>query len=151
MVDEPRQCRQCDALNCAQCLNEWYKTNGMILSKDKCPNCKERRGFQDVNRIVMTMLNNMEFKCTRCKNNFKYINRKEHYSNECESCKLRPICELCPKNTPSFESKDHIFAHWQLECQGIKVRCNQCELTFPRGFFPHHECIKELKEINKRS
>ena len=123
----------------------------MILNKDMCPNCKERNGFQDVNRIVMTLLKNTEFKCQKCDGIFKYANVDKHYAEDCEACKLKPRCVLCPQSTPLFESKEHIILHWREECQGIQVRCSQCELTFARGYFPQHECMKALKEVNKKN
>ena len=84
----------------------------MILSKDKCPNCNERKGFQEVNRIVLTILNSTEFTCQKCNKAFKYVNRNEHYANDCEAYKLRPKCELCQKSAPLFQSKEDIMLHW---------------------------------------
>ena len=60
------------------------------MKKDKCPNCNIRAGHQETNRIVMTLLGNLEFKCTKCEKPFKYNNAKEHYIKDCEATKLKP-------------------------------------------------------------
>ena len=69
VVKDPKQCRQCENLNCYECLTRWWDEGGQQapgLEDKKCPNCAERKGFQEVNRIVMALLKKQEFKCKKC-------------------------------------------------------------------------------------
>ena len=150
VVKDPKECRQCSNLNCKDCLVRWWEESGLPaldLEGKKCPNCAEKKGFQEVNRLVMGLLNKQEFRCKKCDEIFTYKDFEDHVMNKCTSNIFMPSCELCYKL--DFESKELIVMHWRHECLGIKVQCMKCDIEIERVCTPDHDCVDELKQVVK--
>ena len=73
VVEEPRECGQCSQLACTSCLAAWNKT------QETCPNCRSANKFiGHINRFVQQKLNELEFKCVNCQQNYTYEKRNKH-------------------------------------------------------------------------
>ena len=82
VVENPKECVQCNALMCEVCINKWKEKN------DSCPMCRAKINLADnLNRFAQNKLNDLEFKCDTCQKNFKYETRKQHW----QSCEIAPI------------------------------------------------------------
>ena len=57
VVKKPRQCKECDRLQCYDCLSKWWERT-VVGGGSKCPLCSKMKGFNiKVNSIVMAWLN----------------------------------------------------------------------------------------------
>ena len=92
VVKKPKQCKECDRLQCDGCLAKWWERS-QVVSKSKCPLCSKNEGFRDkVNSIVMSWLNAKNFKCSLCASEFSYDRFEPHMREECELAKFKPDC-----------------------------------------------------------
>lgn len=141
VVKKPRQCKECDRLQCGSCLTKWWERALAGTSHNKCPLCSKTKGFNTkVNNIVMSWLNQKQFKCNLCQQTFSYEHFEEHMRKGCEVARFRPDCQLC--GTKDFENEDAIIEHWRNECPRMKVVCVRCSIEFHRD--EPHDCVEAL-------
>ena len=134
------QCKECDRLQCADCLRKWWERT-VVGSGSKCPLCSKTKGFHDrVNNIVMNWLKSKLFKCNLCETQFTYENFEKHMQQDCELAKFRPDCQLCGQK--EFDSEASIIEHWKQDCPRMKVVCERCTLEFHRN--DEHDCVEAL-------
>jgi hypothetical protein len=77
VVQKPKQCSECENLNCEPCIAQW-------LEKSKhCPSCRQDYTSQKVNRFVMNQLDSIDFRCSvpGCSNTFKYQDAQKHLAS----------------------------------------------------------------------
>ena len=145
VVRKPRQCKECDRLQCTECLNKWWD-RCYAGSNTKCPLCSKTKGFHTkVNNIVMSWLNQKQFKCSLCETVFAFDRFEEHMRKECELARFKPDCSLC--SAKDFAGEDAIVDHWRLNCPRMKVACMRCETEFHRD--ERHDCVEALLEARR--
>jgi len=81
IVSEPKECHSCNKLNCSTCVFDWLKKS------DDCPNCRTIYKGGRVNQYVLNALKELDFKCTKCEESFKYKSIAEH-KQKCDPTKL---------------------------------------------------------------
>lgn len=88
ILDNPKQCTQCQNLFCNKCIIDW------IEKKNSCPyKCLDFK-LGDAGRIVRNMLSKIDFKCSVCEQSIDY----DKYDQHTKTCKPKtykdcPICE----------------------------------------------------------
>ena len=86
VVDEPKECDQCERWYCAKCIDTWTQRHS------KCPNCNQV--FQQkkkVSRFAFEKLKNLVFACDHCEKHVKYSDMKNHFTTQC----MMVACRTC--------------------------------------------------------
>lgn len=88
ILDNPKQCNNCQNLFCENCILDWSKKKN--ICPFKCSNFK----IVDSGRIVKNMLSKIQFNCVSCDKEINYDAFIEH-SSKCASIKKIkcPICD----------------------------------------------------------
>jgi hypothetical protein len=75
VVEDARQCKNCDNLFCSACIQQWLQT------KNSCPVCRTSTEIANmsVHPIVQSKLNLTKFVCQQCCQIFEYRGKMEHF------------------------------------------------------------------------
>ena len=116
-------CQKCDRHFCTKCIDSWTKKN------NSCPNCRDQpfeRG--KVVHFVKNSLADLNFKCKKCDENFKYEKSMEHVSR----CQRTTVCLLNCGDTQYFSTFETLVSHMQDSCPNMQLECATCQEKFVR-------------------
>ena len=86
VVDDPKECDQCERWYCAKCIDKW------TVQHSKCPNCNVNfRAAKKASRFAYEKLKNLTFACEQCDKHLKYSEMKNHYTTQC----MNVVCRTC--------------------------------------------------------
>ena len=141
ILNNPRECSECQTNFCKYCIETWNKTN------KTCPNRCKKLTLRKTHKMVTNLLNELIVKCkhtkTGCKTAIKYELLKKH---ECSCAFKESFCQNKHKGCKYRGVLKTIPEHMK-ECMYEIRECESgCGARVERKDMKTHSCIKYLRE-----
>ena len=94
-----------------------------------------------MNRIVLNMFNQIDFRCSKCDANFKSGEVEAHKND----CLLKNKCVLGCGNQKFYQGYEEITKHLIDNCVKVNMLCEDCDERITRKDVGTHDCIGVFK------